>query len=242
MTVTRTLVCVGVVAYRSFDSNDHPARRFPEKTRVLYQIFPRLCRPNRKRAKNGGRIFYSRVIVSFHQPIHDFAGFGEGKDYALVVLGVVLGENAALAIFEPLLRRSIAADGLLPRLDRHVVEILRRVDVDAPIFPFNLVNGVISGDRETRARLGERGPARRARFRPRAGSSERRKPISPPPPATASVSSLSFLLFRLSYASRLPQAHVHRPIRGRCLCFRPAKLASRNRHGRSGTPRGRSRA
>ena len=99
------------------------------------------------------RTFYSRVIVSFHQPIHDFAGFGEGKDYALVVLEVALGENTAFAILEPLLRWTITADRLLPRLDRHIVEILRRVDVDAAIFPFNLVNGVISGDREPRARL-----------------------------------------------------------------------------------------
>lgn len=90
------------------------------------------------------------------QIVHDLADLGEGEDYALVVLEVVLGENTAFAILEPLLSRTIAADGLLPHLDRHIVEILRRVDIDAPVFPFNLVNGVISGDREPRARLRKR--------------------------------------------------------------------------------------
>ena len=49
---------------------------------------------------------------------HDFACFVKGEDDALVVTQVVLRERAALAVLEPLLRRMVATDRLLPRGDR----------------------------------------------------------------------------------------------------------------------------
>lgn len=65
--------------------------------------------------------------------VHQADGLGEGSDDVLVVLQVVVGEDAALTVFEPFLADLIAADGELPYFRRHAFKVLSVVDVDAAL-------------------------------------------------------------------------------------------------------------
>jgi hypothetical protein len=64
---------------------------------------------------------------------HQANGFGERRDNPLVVLEVVKGQFAALAVFEPFLADLIAADVKRPDFLGDALEILRLVNPDAPL-------------------------------------------------------------------------------------------------------------
>ena len=65
--------------------------------------------------------------------LHKGAGTGKREDDLLVVVDVLVRERAAFPVLQPFPRGLVAADEEVPRIFRHVVEVLRVVDVHTAI-------------------------------------------------------------------------------------------------------------
>lgn len=77
---------------------------------------------------------------------HQTNGFLQRHDDFLVVLGVIPGEFAPFAIFQPLFQDLIAADVELPRIAGHALKVLSAIDADAlsGVDVSNLLNHIAS--------------------------------------------------------------------------------------------------
>jgi len=98
------------------------------------------------------RASFQRQLYLLHDPVR----LRRYLDDLLVVADVILGEGAALAVFQPFLRWLIAADGEDPDYVRHGIEILSfavpAVYVDASAFETRLVHHTSSSPFTARRR------------------------------------------------------------------------------------------
>lgn len=78
-------------------------------------------------------MFQYDSVVKLADFLHDFLGFGEDSDNALVVGYVVTSEFAAFAVLEPLLRRLVATYVEIPCRFRYIAKILLRINVYSAI-------------------------------------------------------------------------------------------------------------
>ena len=75
----------------------------------------------------------SAVLVNeFVDFVHQTPGIGEGCDDLLIVADIRIGENTALSVLKPSLRRAVAANGEIPDFRFDALEVLFAIDPSSP--------------------------------------------------------------------------------------------------------------
>ena len=74
-------------------------------------------------------VFFNEFVDLLHQ----FVRGSKSRDDLLVVVDIIIGEDAAFSVLKPFLCRTIAADGEIPGFRTHALEVLDTVDKHAAL-------------------------------------------------------------------------------------------------------------